>query len=73
MLPDRHCGGVGTSDKGLGMTTTTPQEIKPFHQWKDDLMKAENYLYIRPKEWYYKRYGGYVAKIRQEATCHSCK
>lgn len=49
--------------------------IKPFHQWKDEIVKQDSkehnvLLYFRwPKHVFYQKYGHYVEQMRKKEKC----
>ena len=46
-------------------------EIKPFHQWKSEQVKADSekngvFRFYRLRDWYFTAYGAYCQKVRNE-------
>jgi len=47
--------------------------MKPFHQWKEEQVKKDSldngvFRFYRQRDWYYRAYGSYVNKSRNEKT-----
>ena len=48
----------------------TETEVKPFHEWKEEVVKADSekhgvFKFYRLRDWYFKAYGAYCAKHRK--------